>query len=135
MNADDLKLRFSQFIDVLNKGDLEVLHEFLASNLLCHGLSIAQGADGYINFQKQLRVGLPDFHINTEDIIVEGSKIASRGIISGTNEGDFFGIKATGKSVTIPFIEIWKIEGDKFSENWIILDMAYLFQQLHLLPQ
>ena len=48
-----------------------------------------------------VRNAFPDTHITIEDMIAEDDKVVTRYIFSGTHQGDFWGIPATGKSVEI----------------------------------
>ena len=39
----------------------------------------------------------PDIHIEVEDLIAEGDTVVMRATTTGTHQGDFMGIPATGK--------------------------------------
>ena len=54
------------------------------------------------------------------------------GIFNGTNDGDFpeMKIKKTGNKVTVPMIEIDKLEGGKIKEGWFFVDGSTLGSQL-----
>ena len=43
-------------------------------------------------------------------------------------------IPATGKPVSIPYIDEWRLENGKAVENWVRLDMLGLMQQLGVIP-
>jgi predicted ester cyclase len=44
---------------------------------------------------------LPDLMVEIEAIIVERKRVAGRGIMRGTHQGEFMGIPATGRSVAV----------------------------------
>ena len=49
----------------------------------------------------------------------------------GTHTGDgWLGLKATGKTVTPRVVDFWRREGDKLKENWVLIDMIHLLEQL-----
>jgi predicted ester cyclase len=52
----------------------------------------------------------------------------------GTLQGDFFGIPATGKGVTITGMGISRIENGKIVELWSNFDQLGLMQQLGVIP-
>jgi predicted ester cyclase len=44
------------------------------------------------------------------------------------------GVQATGKTLTLPGINIFRVRGDKIVERWGCLDLAGLMRQLGLTP-
>ena len=47
------------------------------------------------------------------------------------------GVPATGKKLTLRVMDIWRCEAGSIRENWVLLDMVHLFQQMgvDLLPK
>ena len=39
-------------------------------------------------------------------------------------------IPATGKQVTVSYIDIWRVENGKLVENWVQMDLLGMLQQL-----
>lgn len=66
---------------------------------------------------------LPDYHITVESQIAEGDTVASRVRISGTHQGDYMGIKATGKEVTFGGLTYDRIVDGKVVEMWHEMDI------------
>lgn len=49
----------------------------------------------------------------------------------GTHKGsDLFGLKATGKEITLRVVDYWRREGDKLKENWVFIDIVDVLEQL-----
>jgi predicted ester cyclase len=48
----------------------------------------------------------------------------------GTHGGEFFGVPATGKSVTVGVIDIVRYDDGQIVEHWNQVDMLGLMQQL-----
>jgi predicted ester cyclase len=66
---------------------------------------------------------------------VDGDKVVARLRFSGTNDGEFMGMPATGKSVSVQAIDIIRLGEDGFGhEHWGVLDMMGLMQQLGAIP-
>jgi predicted ester cyclase len=65
-------------------------------------------------------------------MIAEGDKVVYRASAKGTHQGEFMGIAATGKQVTLTTIVISRIVDGKFQEDWESLDGIYLLQRLGL---
>jgi steroid delta-isomerase-like uncharacterized protein len=72
----------------------------------------------------------PDFCYEVEDVISEGDKVAVRDVFRGTHEGDFMGIPATGNSVTMEAIHIFRFEDGRISEHWVARDDLGMMRQL-----
>ena len=64
----------------------------------------------------------------------EGDKVVTRGTFTGTHQGEFNGIPATGKKVKVSYCDIWRVENGKCVENWVQMDMVGLMQQLGVIP-
>jgi len=96
---------------------------------------------GDMNFEqhKQYRVvqytALPDLNWIVDDMIAEGDKVVTRAAVRGTHKGEYRGIAATGRNVTVPGVDIYRIAGGKFIELWACLDTLGLMQQLGVIPK
>ena len=72
--------------------------------------------------------------MSLEEVLAEGNKVAVRLTFSGTHQGEFMGLPATGKRFTIAGMNVFRVEGSKIAENWPQLDMLGLLQQLGAIP-
>ncbi len=59
----------------------------------------------------------PDWRVSVEDMIAEGDKVVTRYTEQGTQHGDFMGIPATGRTVTMTGIEIMRCADGKIAEQ------------------
>jgi steroid delta-isomerase-like uncharacterized protein len=125
-----------RFFEVgINENKLDILDEIIASNYVNHDLPApAPGPEGLRQVVSMFKAGFPDLHATVEATIAEGDRVATRGTITGTHNGPFMNIPPTGKSVKVPFTDIWRIENGKAVENWVQMDMLGLMQQLGLIP-
>jgi hypothetical protein len=49
----------------------------------------------------------------------------------GRHTGDgWLGLKATNKPVTMRVLQFWRREGNVFKENWMLIDMIDVLEQL-----
>ena len=65
-----------------------------------------------------------------EDILAEGDRVVVRAKMSGTHQGDFMGIPATGKRIDVPFADFVRFEGGKVVEHWGATDTGAMMEQL-----
>jgi len=75
----------------------------------------------------------PDIHIEVEDLIAEEDTVVMRATTTGTHQGDFMGIPATGKKVSNGEVHLVKIAGGKFVEHWGFERQMGLMQQLRVI--
>ena len=81
-----------------------------------------------------LRNAFPDGHLTLEDMVAEGDRVAARWTFQGTHRGQFMGIAATDKAVSISGIEIERFAGGRIVEHWEQADIMSLMQQLGAIP-
>jgi steroid delta-isomerase-like uncharacterized protein len=94
-------------------------------------------ADGVKGVRQMFPLALSafgEFHHEIEASIAEGDKVASRVSGFGKHTGEFVGIPATGKQVTMSGISIHRVKGGKLTEHWAQIDALSLLQQLGAIP-
>ena len=96
--------------EIYNRGDLAVVDELAASDLVIHASSQdIRGRDGAKQYVAALRAGFPDLHLTVEDQVAEGDMVVTRWTARGTHTGAFQGIPATGKAVRVAGTDIDRI--------------------------
>jgi steroid delta-isomerase-like uncharacterized protein len=76
----------------------------------------------------------PDAEFRIDDMIAEGDRVVTRKTFSGTHTGDFGGIPATGKRVTLQYVDIMCVREGKIVEHWLSMDQLSWLQQLGIVP-
>jgi len=117
--------------EVYNRGDLGVVDEVAASDLVIHASSQdIWGREGAKQHVAQLRAGFPDLCFTIEDQIAEGDRVVTRWSARGTHKGTFQGVPATGRQVRLVGADIDRIIGGKVVECWAHVDELGLMRQL-----
>jgi steroid delta-isomerase-like uncharacterized protein len=123
------------FEEAINQGKLEILPELLAPNCVNHDMPLpTPGPEGFRQLLQQFLTAFPDMQIRLDDVLGEGNKVVTRGVMTGTHRAAFMDIPATGKPVSIQYIDVWRLENGKAMENWVRLDLLGLLQQLGAIP-
>ncbi len=134
--AKELAQRFMD--EVLNRGNMDALSEALTEDHLDHtpmpGVP-ERGIEGVRRSLEMIRAAFPDLHQSIDEMVEEGDKLLILGTFTGTHQGDFMGIPATGKRVSVLGMDLVRIENGKFAEHWGLFDQASLMQQLGMLGQ
>ena len=83
--------------------------------------------------QRPWLVAFPDRKVQDLDaLIAEGPLLGAAGIagVKATHSGPYLDTKATGKPISVSGLDFWIRDGDKFTENWVFVDMIDLFSQI-----
>lgn len=77
----------------------------------------------------------PHYELLADDLIAEGDKVVVRFCLRATHQGEFMGIPATGRSMNVPGLIIYRVAANedmeaKIVEHWLQIDALALMQQL-----
>jgi steroid delta-isomerase-like uncharacterized protein len=76
----------------------------------------------------------PDLIFATEDVIVDGLRVALRCRVSGTHGGEFFGVPPTGRRIEIPAVFVYRLnENGMIEHEQRILDFTGVLIQVGVL--
>ena len=133
MPESENKAVVQRFIDeVLNQGKLETADEIVAEDFveLDPLPGQRQGRGGLKEIVTLLRTAFPDMHWSVDETIAAGEKVVTRFTWTGTHKGDFLGIPATGRPVSVKGVVIDRIVGGKMTDSRILMDNFGMMQQL-----
>ncbi|HII81470.1 MAG TPA: ester cyclase [Methanosarcina sp.] len=80
------------------------------------------------------RAAFEHLNVTIEDMVAEGDRVTARFTAHGIHKGDFMGLPATGKQITMTGIEIFRIKEGKIVELWGEANLLGLMQQLGIFP-
>ena len=125
------------FEEVWNKGNLTVIDETSAANVVNHFIppGMAAGAEGFKQFVMLYRGAFPDLRFTLDDVIAEGDQVVTRWTTHATHTGPLMNIPPTGKQTTVTGITIGRFDANgKAAEAWATFDQLGLLQQLGVIP-
>jgi len=85
-------------------------------------------------FYDAIFAAFPDCRVETRDLFVEGDHLTWRFGFSGTHEGDFMGVPATGLPFDIDGITILRFGRKRCVERWSVADFFTLMIQIGAIP-
>ncbi|MFF4837135.1 ester cyclase [Streptomyces sp. NPDC001315] len=124
------------FEQVAARGELPPLNDVLAENYHDHDPANDQDTLGLDNMRREIEMwrGAFDFAFTVEDQIAQGDRVSTRWTWQGTHRGDFLGIPATGKQVSMTGTTVFRCGEDaKIVEGWWQYDRLGLMAQLGVL--
>ena len=126
----DVVLR--QHYEVWNQARYDLIEDIYTEDYACHfidGLESA-GREALLAFVSGHRASFPDWTEQVVDLVAEGDRVVSRYISTGTHLGEFQGVPATGKKVSIPEVSVYRLENGRIAEQWGFPDGVSLMKQL-----
>jgi len=106
---------------VINGRDLEAVGDFFADERIVE--MVTGGCFRYFE-------AFPDLHVALDDVIAEGDKVFVRSTITGTHDGEYKGIPATGRHIATECAEVYRIADGQFAGYWCLTNVAGLMRQL-----
>ena len=125
------------FVDeVITRGNIEAAAHYVWEDVVEQVPLPGQGPglDGLKDILRAMRAGFPDIVFSVQEQIAEDDKVASRFEWTGTHQGEFLGIPATGRQVRVWGIVIDRLEEGRIKDTRIIMDTLGLMTQLGVLP-
>jgi len=131
--ADSNKTVVKDFIDGLfTKGDLGAVDTHLAADFINHDppFGVTPDREGMRDAGSMMRAAFPDWHSDLHALIAEGDLVVERFTAGGTQRGEVMGVPPTGKTVSLPGINIWRLRDGLIVERWGRLDDLGFREQL-----
>jgi predicted ester cyclase len=125
----------TEFIDGLfSRGDLGVVDDLLHEDYVDH--DPPWGADGTAEGMRaaMIRAALPDWRSELHLLVAEGDVVVERFTASGTHRGELMGVAPTGRVLSLPGINIFRLRDGRIVERWGRLDELGFLRQLGVIP-
>lgn len=106
---------------VINGRDLDAVGEFFADERIVEG--VRRGCFSYFT-------AFPDLHVSLDEVIAEGTSVFVRSTMTGTHDGEYKGIPATGRHIAAEAAEVFRIQDGQFVGYWCLTNVAGLMRQL-----
>ena len=123
--------------EIFNAGNLEVVDEIVSEDHVHHDPAMPEeghGREHTKEFASMYRSAFPDLHVEIQDQLAEGDRVAIRWVASGTHQGDLMGINPTGNRVTLMGMTIHRIADGQIAETLEIYDALGMMQQVGAIP-
>ena len=137
MPADNKAIVRRLYEEVWNKRKLEVVNELISPSHALQGPNIfgsSIGPEAYKRQVSSLLEAYPDLLWTIEDTIAERDKVVACWTLSGTHKGDYMGVPATNKKVSVGGMTIHHIAGGKIMDSHTNWDALGMMQQLGAVP-
>ena len=122
--------------EVQNEKNMDVFDELNAPDFV--NLSAPPGMptdrEGGKMFLGGFLSAFPDSQFTIDEMIAEGDRVVTKKTFTGTHTADLGEIAATGKRVTIQYVDILRLRDGQIIEHWLSMDQLSFMQQLGVIP-
>jgi steroid delta-isomerase-like uncharacterized protein len=132
-NADRTRHSVDQ---IWQHGNLAILDDAVAPDAVIHDLppGLPPSREGLRQFFAAFRTAFPDVRLTVGEQVVDGDRVATRWVATGTHTGPLMGIPATGRKTCTHGLIIERYRDGKVVELWSPWDGENMFAQLGLAP-
>ena len=123
------------FEDIWNRGDLAAVETLIAPDVAGHvnGRTF-HGGEALKQRLAALWAAFPEPRFTMDDLLVDGARAAVRWTFRGTHDGGtYLGQAATGRSVTVTGMNVFRLAGGQIAELWVNADDLGELEQLGLI--
>lgn len=119
-------------VENVNAGNIDAAVESFAPDAVDHDPAPGQpaGREGFKAFFTELTAAFPDAHIEPAHLVADDDNVAVAYTLTGTHEGEFQGIAATGRKIEVRGLQIGRFENGQIVERWGSSDELGILQQL-----
>lgn len=122
--------------EIVNKGNVKLFDTDFSANVVYDNVTThLEGIDDVKKYFGEYITGFSNRSFKILEIYGQGSRIIKRWSFTGTHTGNFAGIKATGKRVTVEGITIATMSHEKIIAERDYTDDLGLMQQLGVVPK
>lgn len=121
MSEENKELVRRYYADVLNGRNIDAIADFFADERIVQ--RVQSGCFGYVR-------AFPDLHVSIDELIAEEDRVFCRSTMTGTHDGEYKGIPATGRHVSSESAKVFRIADGRFVGYWCLANVAGLMRQL-----
>jgi predicted ester cyclase len=126
------KAAVTQLFERISDNDLRVIDERFSNDFVEHELVAGLTPDkaGAKALFTMVHAAFANAQFDIQHLIAEGDKVFAFVRLTGTHSGDFMGIAATARPISVDLCDLFRVEGGRVLEHWGVMDAAGLMHQL-----
>lgn len=145
-NCENAELKFAQqnkamvtkAFEVVGNGDFDQMGDYITDNYVRHSQAtpglVVKSLDDFKEFIRQDRLAIPDQSLVIKNLVAEGDLVAFYATYNGTQSGQMGPFPPSGKTTSLDFAGIHRIENGKIAETWVTWDNITILSQLGHFP-
>ena len=136
MSTEANKARIREFFaQVWNQGSEAAIDRFIAADAAGNDPDFGMGREGFKRQWREWQAAFPDIHFAIEEMVAEGDTVVTRWTLTGTQQGPFLGIPATGRRIEVSGMSLDHLKDGVLVSGFDGWDNLGLRQQLGIIPE
>jgi steroid delta-isomerase-like uncharacterized protein len=133
----DAKIMLRRFYNEVGSGNFGVIDELVADDFIEHEEfpGLEPNKEGVKQFFAMLRSAFPNLRMEVHEMLADEDLVSARVTATGTHEGEFLGIPASGRRIEVQIFDMLRIRDGQVTEHWGIMDAMTMMQQLGAIPE
>jgi len=135
MSTEENKATIRRYFDeIINRGNMDAFGEFMAQNVFGYDATDTEPVVGFESVKQVMvmfHAAFPDMQCPIYDLLAEDDKVVVRWGLRGTHRGAFMGAPASGRTVDVTGIIIYRLKDRKIVAYWGNFDTLGLMKQLN----
>jgi steroid delta-isomerase-like uncharacterized protein len=125
-----------RFWDAFNSRDLSLLDGLFTDDYVNHAAvpGTPTGPEGQVQVMERLWSAFPDATFEIEHLAQDGETVLCAGTMSGTHEGELFGVRGSGKPIRWRQCHVITLRDGRAAAHSAIRDDLGLLRQMGALP-
>ncbi len=136
MTESDIVGIITRFEDAFRAGDQAPIDELCDPGLVDHNPAPDQEPTlaGFKQKVAGFKATFPDIEEDLQDIIASGDTVATRWVVTGSQQQEFMGIPATGQVIRVEGMNFYRLKDGRVTDIWTQFDGLGMMQQLGAIP-
>jgi steroid delta-isomerase-like uncharacterized protein len=134
---EDIQRLVDSVIQLWNTGNADVAKQLYNDDALRSDPNQsrpARGSQEIARYVAEVRAAFPDFELEINEKVFETSRLVTHWTCTGTHNGEFQGIPATGRRINISGLALARIENGKVAEEHLYFARITMLDQLGVAP-
>ncbi|WP_020393150.1 ester cyclase [Kribbella catacumbae] len=128
MDREQLAGFYRRYIQCWNDRRLDELREYVADDVRVNDAE--QDPERYVAGMEDVFSAFPDFHWDLRHLLIDGDWISAHFTVTGTHQGTFLGVPASGRAIVAQEFAVYLIGDGKIAEVWGATDHLTILNQL-----
>lgn len=132
MTTPTIEFTVRNYFSLIDAGKLVLLGHFSTPGYIMHfaGLPEPLNAEGAEQLIAGIRAAFPDLQHDIKRIDEVNGCVSVQIMARGTQRGEFQGVPASGRPITVPSTHTFRFAGGQIAEHWIAIEMAEIMRQI-----
>ena len=134
-NNTDVVLRY-WYQELWDNWNIAAADDLLTDDYRLHAPGVPVPLDRETTKQVVAMYGnaFPDLKHTADEVIADGDTVAVRWTVRGTHRGEYQGIPASCRPLSVSGVTFHHLRGGKICETWLSFDSAMVLQQIGAVP-